>query len=54
MKPGKDGGYPVPDRIAIWLYRYQLLQLLADREGASKVYWFDDKGMRSGIEAENG
>lgn len=46
----KEGGYPIPDRIAIWLLRVVLLQLLADREGAGKFYWVDNKGIRSYIE----
>lgn len=45
-KPDKEGGYPVPDRIAIWLYRWQFLQLLAERAGLRKAYYFDSKGMR--------
>lgn len=49
-KSHKEGGYPVPDRIGIWLLRLCLLQLLADREGTGKFYWIDSKGIRSGIE----
>lgn len=42
-----DGGYPVPSCIAIQLYRLFLLQTLAKRIGDNKVYWIDNKGMRT-------
>lgn len=50
----KKGGYPVPDRIAIWLLRAVLLQLLADRAELGKGYYFDNEGLRVYGETENG
>lgn len=42
----KEGGRPVPDRIAIWLLRLVLLQLLDKRIKGEKCYYFDENGFR--------
>ncbi len=39
-----EGGYPVPDRIAIWLVRLWFIQLLADKAELGKAYFFDSNG----------
>jgi len=39
-----EGGYPIPDNIAIWLLRLRLIQILACRVGADKLYYFNNTG----------
>ena len=41
-----EGGFIVPDHIAIWLDRWRLLQLLSDLAGDGKCYYFDNQGLR--------
>jgi hypothetical protein len=49
MKKEKDleneGGYTVPNHIAIWFYRLSLLQLLANRSKLKRFYFFNNKGI---------
>lgn len=40
----EEGGYTVPDSIAITLYRWQLLELLIKRAGLNHCYFFDIRG----------
>ena len=44
LKANEEGGYPVPDRIAIWLVRLWFIQLLADKAELGKAYFFDSNG----------
>ena len=44
-KPTDEGGYIVPEAIGVWLYRWQLLQLLADRANLNRVYFFTNLGL---------
>ena len=44
-----EGGYPVPDHIAIQLYRSTILKLLSDRAKLNHVYYFNTTGFKRAI-----
>lgn len=48
-----EGGYIVPDNIAIWFYRLFLLQILSDLAQENKGYFFDSEGLKYFKETQN-